>query len=57
MGNVSRDSLSSIWNGDVYAELRERFKRGQPHEICEKCYLMLQNVDPGVEDAFVRKEE
>lgn len=57
MGNLKWSSLYSIWNGRSYALLRERFRRGEPLDICRKCYLILQDVNPGVEDAFVRKEE
>jgi MoaA/NifB/PqqE/SkfB family radical SAM enzyme len=38
IGNLSNgDSLDSIWNGDVYKELRRGMGSGDPHPWCKSC--------------------
>ncbi len=37
LGNLFRDSLSAVWNGDPYQEFRRRFQSDNPCEICAGC--------------------
>ncbi len=36
-GNVTEDSIASIWNGRAYRALREAWNDGRPPEICTTC--------------------
>lgn len=37
LGNLFRDSLSAVWNGERYQEFRRRFQGDNPCEICAGC--------------------
>lgn len=39
MGNVQRNSLFEIWNGEKYNEFRERFYSSNPYSCCNNCSL------------------
>ena len=37
MGNVEKNTLKEIWNGEIYTELRRRFKNKDFPDFCKKC--------------------
>jgi len=37
LGNVVRDGVEAVWNGDAYEEFRARLGSSDPPEICRSC--------------------
>ncbi len=39
MGDLTTDSLESIWNSQAYRKLRRQINLNKPPEICKTCYM------------------
>jgi radical SAM protein with 4Fe4S-binding SPASM domain len=43
LGNVQKNSLEEIWNGDEYKNLRKSMLNGEESSICNNCYVREKN--------------
>ena len=37
LGNVNKNTVEEIWNGDAYNEFRRRFRSSDPFDCCKNC--------------------
>ena len=53
MGNVAKDSVAGVWQGEAYTAFRKHFMGQRLHPLCEKCgfYIPYENLlsNPGLE--------
>ena len=36
-GNIKKEKVSKIWNGEVYQKFRRRVNSNNPPEVCKRC--------------------
>ncbi|MEW6745245.1 MAG: radical SAM protein [Planctomycetota bacterium] len=53
-GNMVGSSIASVWNNDLYREMRRRVHSDDPYGLCKHCYLINRRTDMG---GFDRREK
>lgn len=43
LGNLDDSTLEEIWNGEAYAQLRQKFLNGEKPEGCARCWKLEEN--------------
>lgn len=43
LGNLDDNTLEEIWNGEAYAQLRQKFLNGEKPEGCARCWKLEEN--------------
>ena len=44
MGDLNTQTVQEIWNGEAYRELRRQHARGEPDEMCRRCFDGLRAI-------------
>lgn len=43
LGDLNKNTLEEIWNGDAYKALRQKFLKGEKPEGCSRCWKLEEN--------------